>query len=211
MFMGVPFFPSLRVLAHAVCALAHRRCIGQRAASTMTFYEEISALQARIAKAHLDRDAWRASGMQDKYLDAHSTVNALELQLEALHQEGLRRSARNDAPAAGVDEPVDREGLMSKYSITYNGRQYQYDRYRYDHLDDAVNYARLRRAMPSAQDERVPMPAVRKVQAPDGAQRQLMRTLSITFEGGVYRLGAYRYDRLFDAMNYARLLRAGAG
>ena len=181
----------------------------------MTFYDEISALQARIAKAHLERDTWRATGMQEKYLEAHSSVDALELQLDALRQEGLRTSARNDAqfsPPDSGDPADDRERLMMKFSIAYDGRQYQYDRYRYDRLEDAVSYARLRRAVPSTEDEGVAMPAVqRNVQPPDGAQRQLMSGLSITFQDGVYRLGAYRYDRLADALNYAYLLRSEAG
>ena len=32
-----------------------------------------------------------------------------------------------------------------------------------------------------------------------------MARYGITFEGGVYHLGQYRYDRLADAMRYARL------
>lgn len=173
----------------------------------MTFYEEISALQARLARAHVQRDTWRASGMQEKYLESHSTVDALELQLDALRQEGLRTTARNDAqfPVSGSADPADeRSRLMAEFSIGFNGRQYQYDRYRYDRLEDAVSYARLRRAEPSAEDEGVPMPAVQSVQPPDGDQLTLMRALSITFQAGVYRLGAYRYDQLADAVHYAR-------
>jgi hypothetical protein len=34
-----------------------------------------------------------------------------------------------------------------------------------------------------------------------------MATHGITFEDGVYRLGPYRYDRLADALRYARLKR----
>ena len=79
-----------------------------RATSGMTFYEEISALQARIAKAHVERDTWRASGMQEKYLEAHSTVDALEMQLEALRQEGLRITARNE-PANDAASPAEME------------------------------------------------------------------------------------------------------
>jgi hypothetical protein len=37
-----------------------------------------------------------------------------------------------------------------------------------------------------------------------------MATLGITFQDGVYRLGEYRYDRLVDAVNYARLRRLHA-
>jgi len=182
----------------------------------MTFYEEISDLQSRIARAHVERDTWRASGMQEKYLEAHSTVDALELQLEALRQQGLRATARNEPandaaiPAAMEEPPADREGLMAEFAITFNGRQYQYDRYRYDRLNDAVEYAKLRRSAPSPHDGGMAMPAVQMVQSPDGAQRQLMRSLAITFDEGVYHLGAYRYDRLADAINYARLLRGEA-
>jgi len=49
------------------------------------------------------------------------------------------------------------------------------------------------------------MPAPEQVEAPSESQRQLMNKLDITFLHGVYRLGAYRYDRLADAVAYARL------
>jgi hypothetical protein len=45
------------------------------------------------------------------------------------------------------------------------------------------------------------------VEAPDESQRELMAELAITFQDGIYRLGDYRYDRLADAVNYARLQR----
>jgi hypothetical protein len=48
--------------------------------------EEISAMRDRIAKAEADRDTWRASGMQEKYLEAHSMVDALQLQLDRLRR-----------------------------------------------------------------------------------------------------------------------------
>jgi hypothetical protein len=39
-------------------------------------------------------------------------------------------------------------------------------------------------------------------------QRRLMASLAITFRDGIYLLGPYRYDRLGDAVSYARLQRA---
>ena len=50
----------------------------------MTLHEEIDAARSRIATAQTQRDAWRASGLQEKYLEAFSLVEALELQLDAL-------------------------------------------------------------------------------------------------------------------------------
>jgi hypothetical protein len=52
----------------------------------MTLQEDIAAIQVRIAKAEAERDSWRVSGMQEKYLEAYSMVEALELQLDLLRK-----------------------------------------------------------------------------------------------------------------------------
>lgn len=39
----------------------------------------------------------------------------------------------------------------------------------------------------------------------DESERRLMASLAISFRDGVYHLGTYRYDRLADAVAYARL------
>jgi len=69
---------------------------------------------------------------------------------------------------------------------------------------DAVDYARLDRSRPfgdlgvddSALLEPVPLPSA--------AELVLMRSLGITFADGVYHWREYRYDRLADAVAYAR-------
>lgn len=76
----------------------------------MTFYEEVVAMRARIAKAESERDTWRTSGMQEKYLEAYSAVEALELQLEALRQQGLRNTARAEAGAVDPAAPLQGAG-----------------------------------------------------------------------------------------------------
>lgn len=48
----------------------------------MTFKEDIAALELRIPQEEEKRDAWRISGPEEKYLEAYSMVEALELQLE---------------------------------------------------------------------------------------------------------------------------------
>ena len=55
----------------------------------MTHQEQVSALKLRIARSELQRDAWRAAGREEKYLEAYFMVEALELQLAA-------RVARSD-------------------------------------------------------------------------------------------------------------------
>ena len=85
----------------------------------MTFHEEIVAMRARIAKAEAERDTWRTSGNQEKYLEAYSAVEALDLQLEGLRQQGVRNTARAQAGAAAGELPVG-----------YNGPRYRYDLHR---------------------------------------------------------------------------------
>ena len=150
------------------------------------FEDTIAAAEARIAKAESKRESWRVSGMQEKYLEACSMVDALELQLDA-----LRRAAPRIEDTLG--EP---ERLMKEFSITFNGRHYLYGPYRYDHLAHALGYARMQPGL---------VPVSQHVEAPSEAQRELMESLSITYQDGVYRLGSYRYDRLTDAIDYARL------
>lgn len=53
-----------------------------RQESVMTFKDEIDAIKIRIAKAESERDAWRLAGLEEKYIEAYSMVEALELQLE---------------------------------------------------------------------------------------------------------------------------------
>jgi hypothetical protein len=176
----------------------------------MTLKEEIASIQAKITKAEAERDTWRTSGLQEKYLEACSMVDALEVQLERLRQAGLRSSLRPFEPlpaplpwpiASGANE---RESVMAEFSISYNGRHYQFDRFRYDSLGDALAYARLQRSRPGGEGVEA-MPAAQMLEAPDESERRLMASLAITFEGGVYHLGSFRYDRLADAVNYARL------
>ena len=160
--------------------------------------EDIAAIQVRIAKAESERDAWRGSGRQEKYLEAYSMVEALELQLDRL------RKTPPSAPKRDETLP-ERERLLAEFSIAFNGRHYLYGPYRYDHLADAVNYARLQRANVAAGEQFGATPAPEPVSTPSESDRQLMKTLDITFLDGIYRLGAYRYDRLADAVAYARL------
>ena len=181
----------------------------------MTLKEEIAFIQARITKAEAERDTWKTSGLQEKYLEASSMVDALELRLERLRQAGLRSSLRPFEPEPAQlpwpissgpvgDAAAERESQMSEFSISYNGRHYHFDRFRYDSLGDALAYARLQRSRPAGEgSERIA--AAQMVEAPDESERGLMASLAITFEGGIYHLGSFRYDRLADAVNYARL------
>ena len=158
----------------------------------MTFQEEVAALKARIAAGHAERDGWRASGMQQKYLEAYSRVEALELQLEGLRREGLQTTARSEHPVRDLEErrtvPGDADRVMSELSIHYDGPHW------------------LGQSVPGG-EAALPVPAAQGAHAPDALQRELMAEFAITFRTDAYHLGPYRYTMLDDAVKYARLLR----
>ena len=58
----------------------------------MTLQDEIAELRARIAAARAERDSAQGSGAQTRYLDALHRLEGLERELEALRQQGVRRS-----------------------------------------------------------------------------------------------------------------------
>jgi hypothetical protein len=149
----------------------------------MTFQEEIADLGQRIGKAQSQRDAWRNSGRQENYLEANSLVDALELQLERLQRESQLAFWKNDDPVAAAARG-ERAQQMAGLSTSYNGRPYQF----------------------GADTDR-PAPLPEQVEIPDTSQRELMASLDISFADGMYHLGPYRYERLADALNYARLRR----
>ena len=160
-------------------------------------FGELAVLTDRLAKAERDRDTWRAAGRQENYLGACSLVDALNLQIDDLrvHTIHSRRSP------AGTD---GRERVMAELGIRFNGRSYQYRSYRYDSLADAVNYARLEASRPAAQSAPADFESPEEVQVPSEVDRGHMHTFAITLERGVFCLGEYRYDRLADAIAYAK-------
>ena len=48
----------------------------------MTHAQDINLTKDRLAQAQADCEAWRASGMKEKYLEAYVLVEALQLQLD---------------------------------------------------------------------------------------------------------------------------------
>lgn len=67
-------------------------------AHTVDQQKGIAAMQDRIARAEAERDTWRVSGLEEKYLEASSMVEALELQLERLRDMPPASSAPGPSP-----------------------------------------------------------------------------------------------------------------
>ena len=165
-----------------------------------TLREKIADLRLRIAGAESKRDGWRAAGSQEKYLESYSLVEALEAQLSSLEQ-----SARTVAVAASPLQSEDAvASQMAELRVRYDGRSYHYRGYRYDRFVDAVNYAQLDRSR-GFSEVAGEEAALEQVPLPTEADRALMQALAISFDEGVFRWRAYRYERLADAVAYATL------
>ena len=99
----------------------------------------LSEINARLEKANSECATWLAARAIDRYLEACSKVEALEIE---------RAMIARDAPAAAFNKMhvPDRAEVMADLSIAYDGcRFYYYDTYRYDKLECAVDYASLQR------------------------------------------------------------------
>jgi hypothetical protein len=169
----------------------------------MTYRSEIEGLEAHLARAESERDAWRAAGRQEKYLEAYSMVEALEVQLDQLQS---ARHSMADALRPASAQSVDCDTrTMAELSIRHNGRNYEYRSYRYDRLADAVSYAKLDRACKLEEHALADATLFKAPPPPSDAEREEMRRLAITVQDGVYCLRDYRYDRLADAVAYAKL------
>ncbi len=128
---------------------------------------------------------------------------------ERLYAAAQETSTAGGAPpaAAGSDDP---QGRMQALLVSFDGAQYVYNGFRYDHLSDALAYATLMRSRPEQFDKGSTLTPPRGFSVPTDAQRAQMATLGIDLVGHVYRFEGYRYDQLADAVAYAGLCQAAA-
>jgi hypothetical protein len=101
-------------------------------------------------------------------------------------------------------EPPDRERQMAEFSVGHDGLAYHYNGYRYDKWQDAVAYASLLRDRPWQADAGGSFVPGEKLAPASEAQKALMASLGICFDDGAYRFGDFRYDKLSDAVSYAK-------
>jgi hypothetical protein len=90
------------------------------------------------------------------------------------------------------------------FGIVFDGRAYHYRTYRYERLQDAINYAELDRRRPGFVDPPVAPPQPQHWAAPTEEQRLQMKQARIVLVGTQFCYGPYRYDLLADALNYAK-------
>lgn len=103
------------------------------------------------------------------------------------------------APSAFV---ADTEQLP--YGIVFDGRGFHYREYRYELLQDAIQYAELERRRPGFVDTPQVAKCWKRFDPPTPEQQSLMKEAGIVYLGARYCYGPYRYDLLDDALNYAK-------
>jgi hypothetical protein len=100
-------------------------------------------------------------------------------------------------------EHASEEALAAQLGITFDGRRYAYREFRYDHFDDAANYARIRLSRPDFVADKSFVPRWSAPFWPTDEDLQLMKPFGISYVQGYYNYGAYRYDQLESAIAYA--------
>lgn len=88
--------------------------------------------------------------------------------------------------------------------VTFDGFHYHFQQYRYERLDDALRYADAQRRKPGYRPDPSFVPSWLPEWEPDESQRATMHALAIGFDHGRFSVGPYRYDRLEDAVAFAR-------
>lgn len=107
---------------------------------------------------------------------------------------------------------TDDDRRMVELGIGRDGLDYVYKAYRYEKLADAIAYAQLVRSRGLEPADVFPSPRRCSPFVPPSATEQaLMASLGIQFDGRQFRFGGFCYDRLPDAVNYARRLASASG
>jgi hypothetical protein len=96
---------------------------------------------------------------------------------------------------------------MDELGIRYVAGNFLYRTYRYQVLDDAINYAELERGRPDYQEEVAVQPVWLEPVQPTNGDWRVMHELGIRFDGMQFHLLDWRYDHFQDAINQARLRR----
>lgn len=104
--------------------------------------------------------------------------------------------------ASGVSK-ADQERAM-RMGISFNGTQFVFRDFKYDRLSDAFSYAELDIQREGRQPVATSSANWLTRPTPNNTDRALMQQFGITFEDWRYKFRDYRYDRLADALNYAR-------
>jgi hypothetical protein len=99
-----------------------------------------------------------------------------------------------------VDDPAASEHWVG---IPFDGRAYHYRQYSYDHVEDALNYARAERARPDFDKIAPTVMRWRQFPGPTEHERAQMAEHGIAYQGGYFFYGPYRYDVLANALDYA--------
>lgn len=102
-----------------------------------------------------------------------------------------------------MDAPNELPPAASALGVSFDGRTWHYRQFSYDHLEDALRYARVDAARPGMRDEAAPV-QWRQWTGPSAQDRLRMAAHGIAYEQGYYRWGPYRYEQLDAAVAYAQ-------
>jgi hypothetical protein len=111
-----------------------------------------------------------------------------------------QQAAGADAPMPGAGRPP---GEGERQDAEPGGRPHGTG-YRYEQLGDALAHARQTRSGPEDEADNDSSRQRPAFVPPTDAEQVLMASLGIQFDGRAFRFAGFRYDRLADAVLYAR-------
>lgn len=103
-------------------------------------------------------------------------------------------------------QPVRKESdetLAAQLEISFDGKRYVFRQHQYDVFEDALRFAKGERGKAGFLRDEAFRPRWLPVFRPSADEEGLMKLHGITYVGGHYRYGGYRYGRLADAVAYA--------
>jgi hypothetical protein len=102
-----------------------------------------------------------------------------------------------------MDAPTALPPAASALGVSFDGRAWHYRQFSYDHLEDALNFARLDLSRPGVREQPAPV-HWRHWTGPTAEDEMRMTAHGIAYEQGYYRYGPYRYEQLDAAVAYAQ-------
>jgi hypothetical protein len=102
----------------------------------------------------------------------------------------------------GLQQESD-ESLAARFEISFDGKRFTYRQHHYDVFADALRFAASERARAGFQPDQAFRPHWLPAFHPCAAEEHVMKQHGVTYVGGHYCYGGYRYGRLSDAVAFA--------
>jgi hypothetical protein len=174
------------------------QCTEFRCHSGGRMFASTAVLRYVPIKPDVNALRWRSNARQSILFPEEAFHTRDEANTDSASRARVEITAMNGLGARESDE-----SLGARYEITFDGRQYAFHQYRYDHFGDALRYATSQQAKAGFQRDGAFKPSWAPVYRPSGQDEDAMRLHGIEYANGCFTFSGYRYSRLSDAVAFA--------